>query len=189
MISKQQLRLQLRARRREISADRRQSAANRAATLVDQLPDWRNARLVAAYLAMPEEFDCGPLLHAAWTSRKETWLPGMTQENSLRFLRYSVDDPLRTDRYGIQQPLDTAAGTTIAGLDLMFLPLVGWNREGTRLGMGAGYYDRALASARPGVLVGLGYDCQECTHLPREPWDVPLDYVLTESRLVCCARV
>ena len=60
-------------------------------------------------------------------------------------------------------------GTNIARLDVMFLPLVGWDQEGTRLGMGAGYYDRALASARPGVLVGLGYDCQESDACPENP--------------------
>ncbi|MFN2287655.1 MAG: 5-formyltetrahydrofolate cyclo-ligase [Chromatocurvus sp.] len=188
-MSKQQVRSQLRTRRREISSDRRHSASKRAACLVDQLPDWRKSHFVAAYLAMPEEFDCGPLLNAAWHCGKQIYLPGITQENTLQFLRYSADDALRTDRYGIHQPLHSAARANIARLDVMFLPLVGWDQEGTRLGMGAGYYDRALASARPGVLVGLGYDCQESDALPREPWDVPLDYVLTESRLIRCARV
>ena len=188
-MSKQQVRLQLRALRRDIHPEMRYRAASAAACLVDQLPDWRSAHLVAAYLAMPDEFDCSPLLNAAWNCGKQIYLPGITQENTLQFLCYSPDDALRTDRYGIRQPLDSAARTNIDRLDLMFLPLVGWDQEGTRLGMGAGYYDRALASARPGVLVGLGYDCQESDDLRREPWDVPLDYVLTESRLIRCARV
>jgi len=183
---RQALRRQLRERRRELAPDLRHAAARRAATLAEELPAWDTARSIAGYLAMPEEFDCGPLLDAARRRGKQACLPCVTAADGLQFRRHDADDPLREGRFGICQPLDIAEPVDIAALDILFLPLVGWKPDGTRLGMGAGYYDRTLAAARPGLLVGLGYDCQECSALTAEHWDVPLDYVLTESRLLVC---
>ncbi len=183
---RQALRRQLRARRRDLAPDLRHAAASRAATLVEQLPAWDAARTIAGYLAMPEEFDCGPLLDAARHRGKRTCLPCMTAAEALQFRRHDADDPLREGRFGISEPLGIAEPVAIAALDILFLPLVGWKPDGTRLGMGAGYYDRTLDAARPGLLVGLGYECQECSALTAEHWDVPLDYVLTESRLLAC---
>ncbi|MFN2328257.1 MAG: 5-formyltetrahydrofolate cyclo-ligase [Chromatocurvus sp.] len=183
---KQSLRRQLRARRRDVNEDQRQIAANRAATLVQRLPGWHQATRVACYLATPEEFDCSPLLLAAQSAGKYTFLPGMAQGTVLHFLQYTAGDSLREARYGIFQPMETAAAVSVTALDIMFLPLVAWNTRGMRLGMGAGYYDRALSDAKPALLVGVGYDCQEHDSLPREAWDVPMDYVLTGTRLVKC---
>ncbi|MEQ8516862.1 MAG: 5-formyltetrahydrofolate cyclo-ligase [Chromatocurvus sp.] len=186
MTNKQQLRRQLRKRRGDISPDLRRAAAMRAVGLIGQLPGWNTASRVAGYLALPEEFDCGPLLDAARRGSREIYLPGMTAANDLQFRRYGADDALLEGRFGIRQPQERAAAAEVAALDIMFLPLVGWNLRGTRLGMGAGFYDRTLAAEKPGLLVGLGYDCQEFDNLPRDPWDIALDYILTESRLVAC---
>lgn len=185
---KQRLRLQLRARRQRVSGDQRQVAAANAVVQVSELPDWHRATNVAGYLATREEFDCGPLLLTAQRAGKRTFLPGMAAGTTLHFRRYSAGDSLREARHGIYQPMPTAAEAPVATLNIMFLPLVGWNARGVRLGMGAGYYDRALYRERPGLLVGLGYDCQEYDDLPYDTWDVPLDYVLTGSRLVKCTR-
>lgn len=185
---KKRLRRRLRARRCNVTDEHRHIAANRAAMLVQELPDWPRATRVACYLATPEEFDCAPLLRAAQSDGKLTFLPGMAAGMLLHFLQYRAGDPLREDRFGIFQPVETAAAVSVIELDIMFMPLVGWNVHGVRLGMGAGYYDRALSGAKPGLMIGLGYDCQEYEHLPRDPWDVPLDYVLTETRAVKCIR-
>lgn len=181
------LRQRLRARRRAVSPERRRAAATAAAGRADSLPSWRTAASVACYLATPEEFDCGPLLAAAWRANKQTFLPAMGAGRHLVFRRYTRGDALQARRYGIRQPADTAPIIDAAALDILFLPLVGWNAWGARLGMGGGYYDRTLAQGRPGILVGLGYDCQEYSNLTLEAWDVPVDYVLTESRLIDCA--
>ena len=69
---------------------------------------------------------------------------------------------------------------------IIVLPLVGWDRQGTRLGMGGGYYDRSLAGVSGPLLAGLAYSVQESTVLPRDQWDVPLDIVVTEDCVHCC---
>ena len=94
-----------------------------------------------------------------------------------------------TARFGIAEPPETANGAELPALALVCVPLVAWDSQGTRLGMGGGFYDRTFADADSrGLLVGLGYTLQEQTSLPRDTWDVPLDLVVTESTLISCER-
>jgi 5-formyltetrahydrofolate cyclo-ligase len=72
---------------------------------------------------------------------------------------------------------------------IVFVPLVAWSPSGCRLGRGAGWYDRLLSCLGTGaVTVGLGYEVQCYDHLPRAPWDVDLNYIVTEERLMRCAE-
>jgi 5-formyltetrahydrofolate cyclo-ligase len=73
--------------------------------------------------------------------------------------------------------------------DLLFVPLAAFDRKGGRLGYGAGFYDRTLAKLRalkPIKAVGVAFEVQELQDLPQEPHDEPLDYVLTERKLIYC---
>ena len=90
---------------------------------------------------------------------------------------------MKKNRYGIPEPTGTGM-VQVPEIDLVLLPLVGWDRFGSRLGMGAGYYDRALQpfaqSDRP-LRVGVAYRVQQVEKLPAEPWDIQLHGMLTES--------
>jgi 5-formyltetrahydrofolate cyclo-ligase len=73
--------------------------------------------------------------------------------------------------------------------DLLFVPLAAFDKKGGRLGYGAGFYDRTLAKLRalkPVTAIGVAFEVQELLDLPQEPHDEPLDFVLTERRLVRC---
>jgi 5-formyltetrahydrofolate cyclo-ligase len=91
----------------------------------------------------------------------------------------------RRNRYGILEPTDLAP-VSARDLQLILIPLVGFDAQGHRLGSGAGYYDRALAFRRlrrhwPGPkLVGIAYECQRVEALAVRPTDVPLDAIITE---------
>lgn len=107
----------------------------------------------------------------------------------MRFGQLAADRPhLRPNRFGIPEP----AGTTVfraRQLDLLLMPLVGFDTAGHRLGMGGGFYDATLAYMRQRRhwrkprLIGVAFECQRVTALPHDPWDMPLDAVLTEKRL------
>jgi 5-formyltetrahydrofolate cyclo-ligase len=108
-------------------------------------------------------------------------------EKGLWFGRYAPDTILQPNRYRIPEP--AIAADTVADpsrFDLVLVPLVGFDLVGNRLGMGGSYYDRTFAyrlenKTRHQRLVGLAFECQKCERLPAEPWDVPLDGVVTEA--------
>lgn len=182
------LRHLLRERRRALPAKDRIAAAEALAQRLLALPFApRHGGHVAGYWAMDGEI----ALHV-WQLRlpKDVsyCLPVLADDGLLRFAPWRAGEPLVANRYGIPEPEN--AGTTALSaeaMDLIVLPLVGFDAQGHRLGMGGGWYDRTLAFRRDRVstpwLVGAGFAVQQVATLAPEPWDVPLDAVCTESDL------
>ncbi len=90
------------------------------------------------------------------------------------------DSELEIGPFGMLQP---AADAEPLVPEVLFVPLVGFTDSGQRLGQGGGHYDRWLAEHRPALAIGLAWDVQLCTDLPTEPHDVPLDAVVTPTRI------
>ncbi len=153
---------------------------------------FRNSQRIAAYLSADGEIDPHPLIERAWAMNKQVYLPVLRPfgDNRLWFARYEPGTPLVKNRYGIAEPeIDHDKRVETSALDLVLTPLVGFDQEGNRLGMGGGFYDRSFAGLlrrrhwlKP-RLVGLAYDFQQVEHLPAQPWDVPLTAVATDSRI------
>jgi len=181
---KPELRLEARRRRRLVDASSRDRAQAMIADAIAQRVQRAGWRRVAAYASVASEVDLAP-----WFDRVgaavELALPSIDAAGTLRFRRWSRTEPLVTGPFAIEQPAPTAAEIGIAELDVILMPLLGFDRSGTRLGSGAGYYDRALANGGPRasspVLVGIAFATQGFDSLPRDPWDVPLDAVVTEN--------
>jgi len=190
--SKSSLRSQLRAIRHQLTAGEQDIAANKLAYLVNRQAFFKRSHKIAYYWANDGELSLHPLYLRAEQHNKHGYLPILKPgvDNSLLFLPFSRESALRNNRYGIPEPdigVDNAA--PLWTLDVVFLPLVGFDRWGNRLGMGAGYYDRTFARLhlRPQkpLLIGIGYSCQQVERLPTEPWDIPVDAIITENRVWC----
>ncbi len=101
---------------------------------------------------------------------------------------------MKANRYGIFEPeLNCSHICPVAELDFILTPLVAFDSQGNRLGMGGGYYDRTLAqipdnAVKKPVLIGIAHQCQEVDALPIASWDVPLDYIVTPERIYCPER-
>ncbi|MBN9335716.1 5-formyltetrahydrofolate cyclo-ligase [Devosia sp.] len=135
---------------------------------------------IAGYWRIRDEVDCQPILVRLMDSAQTVILPVVTgAEEPLQFRIWGADAPLYEAGFGTLAPSDLAPR---AEPDLILMPLLGYDRTGTRLGYGGGYYDRTLAAMtkRP-MLVGLAFSAQALEHIPREAHDVPLDAVVTES--------
>lgn len=183
------LRQVLRARRRAIPP-RQQAAA--AAAVAERLATWqpfRRAGVIAAYRAFDGEIDVGPAMELAWSLGKQVCLPVVDAGASMRFRAVTPGAGLRRNRFGIQENRSGRwqMGNTI---DLVLVPLVGFDAAGHRLGMGGGYYDRYFSHhlRHPdwvrGTLVGVAHAVQQTASLPTNPWDVPLDAIATECGLI-----
>jgi 5-formyltetrahydrofolate cyclo-ligase len=82
---------------------------------------------------------------------------------------------------GIEQPAQS--WKKVERVDVFIVPAVGFALDGTRLGRGAGYYDATLKTMG-GIRIGFTFDCCVVDTLPKEPWDMPMDWVVTESRTI-----
>ena len=189
-ISTPALRRALRAARRRIGRLPRRAAAAAIARQLALAPAFQRARRIAAYWPADGEIDPLPTLARAHAAGKACYLPVLCplRTGRLYFAPWRPGTPLIRNRFGIPEPAcPRRAWLAPRMLDLVLLPLVGFDAAGSRLGMGGGYYDRSFAFVqRPGWrrprLVGVAFELQRMPRLPRRAWDVPLDAVQTERR-------
>lgn len=174
------LRKRARSARRGLSPAERRIASERAARSAMRLIRQRRARRVAAYIHHASELSTAPLLHALARAGVAIYLPVVGADGSMRF-RHWRGGAQRPGAFGIPRPV-TGSMVFRSALDIVFLPLLGFDARGTRLGAGGGYYDRWLAGhrGRRPLLCGYAFRVQEFSELPRAAWDVPIDAVITE---------
>jgi 5-formyltetrahydrofolate cyclo-ligase len=174
------------------------AAAERAirASLV-RLGVFRRGAHVALYLPMRGEVDVRPCLEIARRHGSHLYVPRVVsrRRRQMLFAPWTEDGAHRTNAFGILEPGSAAGARLAIGLDTVVLPLVGFDSNGNRLGMGAGFYDRALrrrldraATWRRPRLIGVAYACQQLPVIPTSPWDVPLDLVVTERGVIVPGR-
>ena len=180
------LRRELRARRRALPLDLRADAARRVALNVQRRFPLRPGQRIALYAPLPEELDVSPLIELIERHAGFIYLPRLIDRRKHRMRFVAARGPMSRNRLGILEPADVE-WIGVRRLDLVFLPLVGFDSAGMRLGMGAGYYDRAFSFLRfrhvwrRPKLIGLAFAAQRVPSLHRAPHDVPLDAVVTEE--------
>lgn len=183
---KAQLRRELRAARRALLPAPLRTRARRAAQHLLRSPRLRRSRCVAVYLAAGSEIDTTPLIAALRALRRRVLVPVVesTDARTMRMVRLPRHAVLRERRYGIREPVRRIRSARRERVDVVVLPLLGFDAAGLRLGSGAGYYDRWLAARRPRpYCIGYAFAMQEVAALPAEPWDQRLDAVCTERGL------
>ena len=179
------LRQQLRLTRRSISPHIQRMSAKDLLLHCRRWSEFRQARTLAFYLPVQGEISPLPLMRLAHALGKACYLPRIRPfpVGRLVFVRWHPGSRLHRQRWNIREPRQ-GGRMEARGLDLVFMPLTGFDRQGHRLGMGGGFYDRTLAKLpqRP-LRVGLAHDCQQVAAIPACPWDINLQAVVTPSRL------
>jgi len=191
--SRKRLRSALRAKRRAVTPKARKLLSEQLTHNVDcwlhLRPSWR----IALYAALPEELDTTPLIELARQRGCRIYLPRIDRHSLGRKMQFvEMSTRQRSNRLGIFEP----EGARIIGarwLDLVFLPLVGFDSRGVRLGTGGGFYDRAFAFRHwravwhTPQLIGLAYSFQQVEHITSAAHDVLMDAVVTEKGVIRCA--
>ncbi|HXI76255.1 MAG TPA: 5-formyltetrahydrofolate cyclo-ligase [Steroidobacteraceae bacterium] len=186
---KAHLRKHLRAQRRSLSAVEHGHRSNLAARAVTGLRAFRAGKRVALYLPFDRETDTAALIRTARRRGVRIYVPVIVDRRHSRIRFYPLDARTRRGVFGIAVPKRLHRPTAPRWLNLIVVPLVGVDAGGRRLGMGGGFYDRALEFRRrrhhwPGPrAIGLAFDCQRTESPFAEPWDVSLDSLATESGL------
>ncbi len=189
------LRTQLRTARRTL-VHTPQDANQRICARLKRTPELRRGTNIAAYLSTDGEVNLRALVEWALERSAHVYLPIIRPGNTLRFARYRPNVPLERNRFGIFEPSIRRGAVSISPrrLDVVLMPLVGFDARGNRLGMGGGYYDRTFAFmhgpqrwARP-RLIGIAYEIQRVPAIANASWDIPLCKVVTERQIYTARR-
>ncbi|XMB52498.1 5-formyltetrahydrofolate cyclo-ligase [Pseudomonas fluorescens] len=190
-LSRPQLRRMLRKARRALTPSEQRQAAHGLYRQLAQHPLFRRAKHISLYLPTDGEIDPRLLLRAAQRRGKATYLPVLSAwpRTKMVFQRVRPGDKLLPNRFRILEPrVNARRQRKVWALDLVLLPLVGFDDAGGRLGMGGGFYDRSLAylarrqSWRKPTLLGLAHECQKVERLAQASWDVPLAGTVTDKQ-------
>ena len=182
-LSKKELRSLLRQRRRSLSVEAQTDARKQAARLAFTLPQWANAQKIGLYFDADGEIGTADIAKRCHADGKTVFLPVTGAANSLTFKQWDPKAKLVQSEFGIFEPAASAALCPIASLDIVFLPLVGWDKSGGRLGMGGGYYDRVLSGVSGPLVVGLAHQIQEVERVPQDSWDIAVDAIVTNEAI------
>ncbi|MGC8697609.1 MAG: 5-formyltetrahydrofolate cyclo-ligase [Halothiobacillus sp.] len=191
--NKIQLRRQLRQARNAIAGIHRHRQQRRIDKALESIPALRQALRIGAYMPFDGEPDLAPYLRR---HPSKIWLPVIRADGHLDFRPSFTLKPANQrpafayrNRLGIWESLHKPTRRA-AHLDAILIPLVGFDRAGNRLGMGAGFYDRSLAHLRrpKPLLIGIAFSTQEVKHLPADPWDIALDYIVTNREIIKTPR-
>ena len=183
------LRQQIREQRRQLSAGQQSQHAEQLSQRIVQQAVFINSQHIAAYLSNDGEIDPAGIIEQAWNLGKKVYLPVLSaHENSLLFAPYEKDSPMCKNQFGIDEPDSLPEHWLKAEhMDLILLPLVAFDEQGNRMGMGGGFYDRSLSSIRTQnkntQLIGLAHEIQKVAQLEAQSWDIPLDAIATENML------
>ena len=140
------------------------------------------AQTVALYMGLDDEAPAQRLAAPLQAMGKTIALPRVLDRlGGMDFLTWQPEDHLFPGLYNTSHPQPSGPPVTP---DVIFAPLLGFDRAMNRLGQGGGYYDRAFARHPDALRVGLAWSVQEHDALPADPWDLPLNIILTEVELI-----
>ena len=179
----------LRSQRRELSAKQQLIMADQITDNLCSQSFFLRAKRVGIYLANEGEVNPSIIYDICQKSGKQLFLPVIHpfKQNRLHFARVKPNSALVGNRFGILEPcIKSATLSPPWSLDLILMPLVGFDSQGNRLGMGGGFYDRTFAftAKKPGPspkLIGLAYSFQELQEIKPQPWDIPVSGIVTEK--------
>lgn len=174
------LRHTLRQIRTHLPEGFRRASSKEVCLRIHSLDQYRRAKRVAFYQAVSGEIDLTSLWNSAFLESKFCYFPVLQEDKTLLFLPATSKTAFKKNNFGIFEPdVGPDLALPVNELDLMIMPLLAFDEQGTRLGMGAGYYDRTLSRRENVLLVGVGYSFQRVHYLEPNPWDVALDLIIT----------
>lgn len=186
-MTNQQLRQQLKQARMQLDSQQRWRFSATIAEKVACHPAIVKAKNIACYVAFAGEVSTTAIIDGVWQAGKSCFLPCTTDHHQLQFFAYQADSQLQKNTFGFQEPRPLSQSIAVTQLQAVIVPLVGFNQQCYRLGMGAGHYDRSFAfrqsNQQPPYLLGIAFDCQKTNDMIVNDWDVPLDAIITQTTI------
>jgi 5-formyltetrahydrofolate cyclo-ligase len=140
--------------------------------------------VLAFYYPFNQEVNVLPLIEALLNQNKIVVLPKVTSKTTMSFYKIDSLNDVSRSQFGVYEPT-TNQLVPQDEIEIMFIPGVGFNSKGYRLGYGAGYYDRYLINHAFNT-VGVCFDFQITEEFEVDAHDIPLDFIISENRLLQC---
>jgi 5-formyltetrahydrofolate cyclo-ligase len=189
MKNKTRLRSILRKKRKALSPDAFQSYSQHICETIINLPEYKTANHIACYLSAFNEVDLTYLIQDALQANKHIYIPAIieTEVNVMHFFPLTENTELAINKFKIKEPVtEGLEPVPFKKLDLIIVPLVGFDESCHRLGQGGGYYDCYLSQyplqKKSITSIGVGYEIQKLNTVPREDWDIGLDLIVSEEK-------
>lgn len=190
MNNRQKLRQAMRERRDQADPTTREKAAQDATDILIHSTLFKQSQHIACYFSVGSEIQTQFIIEAIWRANKKCYLPILSVEKKgfLHFGEYTQNSQLTKNQLGISEPECIAGHCDVPSqLDLVVVPLIAFDRNGNRVGSGAGYYDRTFSfknsrDSKP-ILCGFAFSSQEIERIDAEAWDVKCNFILTETQL------
>ncbi len=184
-MNKNQLREILKTKRQALSDQDLKNSAQAIMKILLESDYWQKKQnqiqTIAVYQAIQGELSLEPLIKKFWEFNKKIYLPVISPNSKiLKFARYLPNTAFQKNSFGIPEPLSQEF-LAPENLNLVLTPLLAFDTQGHRLGMGGGYYDATFAQKSSQTdLIGCAYEFQKINQLPSEPWDILLQAIITE---------
>ena len=190
-VEKATLRREFEALRNSVSGTARAEADRLLLEHLFALPVWKEASTVLSYCSVRGEIDLSPVWQRAIAEGKTYALPRTVtgaSEGRMVFQRVKDQHDLVVGRYHLSEPAPHCPEVVDFQRTLCLVPALAFDEDGYRLGYGGGYYDRFLAAHPQVTPVGLCYSVCLCPRLPRNSYDIPVSYIITERSVTACVE-
>lgn len=183
-MDKHELRKQLKAKRSALTKEQQQSSSALVCGHILASEYYRKAKTILGYLAFGKELNVDAVLEQAIREGKRVYVPFIVSATEFRAVRLLGLENLVLDRYGIRTLNKPEEIIDPSKLDLVLVPAVAFAEDGSRLGMGAGYYDRFLLHCAQAEKLGIAYEGLLQKQLPIDEFDIPIELLVTESGII-----
>jgi 5-formyltetrahydrofolate cyclo-ligase len=144
------------------------------------------AATVLAFASIRNEVRTRPIIEAAWSTGKRVALPRV-HGDELRLHLVDAQTPLTLGAFSVPEPAADAAAIEPDEIEFALIPALALDPRGYRIGYGGGYYDRLIPRLANACTCAVAYDFQLISEVPELPFDVSVDLVITDSRVIRAA--
>jgi 5-formyltetrahydrofolate cyclo-ligase len=170
--------------RNSLSKTTQSSASKNICDKIKTLDIYKKPVNIGLYIATNREIDLSFLWNENITNIHNYFFPKIHAKRKMSFLPATNKTTFLKNQFGILEPdIDNLKAINPNLLDIIFIPLVAFDEQGARLGMGCGYYDRALENNESSQLIGVAYEFQKQQTIPSDSWDIKLDMIITEESI------
>lgn len=188
MLNKAELRKELLSLRKALTSQQVCSSSELVAKNILNSSAYKKAQVILGYLAFGKELSIDIVLEQALRDGKLVYVPQIISSTEFEAVRLQSMSGFALDRYGIRSVAEPAERISPEAIELVLVPGVAFARDGSRLGMGAGYYDRFLRRAFQSRTIGVAYEALLQKELPMDEYDIYMQEIVTEQGLLPCCK-